>query len=64
MIRLIEAPGDPIECPVFDRRDFGAGEAIVGPAILEQLDTTVLILPGQVGLVDPHGNLTITEDEP
>jgi N-methylhydantoinase A len=34
-----------------------------GPAIVEQMDSTTLILPGQVGRVDEYLNLII-EGEP
>lgn len=36
-----------------------SGDKIVGPAIVEQLDTTILILPDQTALVDSYGNLII-----
>jgi N-methylhydantoinase A len=64
MIRLVDAPRDPVECEVFSRHALAPGQVIVGPAIVEQLDATILILPEQVGAVDPHGNLIITEDQP
>jgi N-methylhydantoinase A len=33
--------------------------ALSGPAVLEQPDTTILIEPGQRGVVDRFGNLVI-----
>lgn len=62
-VRFVQSPGDPVECDVFSRQGLQAGQAISGPAIIEQLDTTILILPGQAGVVDPHGNLIVTESE-
>ena len=39
-------------CPVFDRRHLRFGHALEGPAIVEQMDTTTLILPGMRAAVD------------
>jgi N-methylhydantoinase A len=36
---------------------------ILGPALLEQPDTTIFIEPGLVGTVDNYGNLIITRQE-
>jgi N-methylhydantoinase A len=36
------------------------GEAISGPAIVEQADTTMVVYPGQRAEVDSTGNLVIT----
>jgi len=47
------------EAPVYDRDIFGRGASIDGPAIVEQPDTTVLILPGWRAVVDLLGNLII-----
>jgi N-methylhydantoinase A len=49
------------EATIYARERLGAGARIEGPAILTQLDATTLILPGQIGTVDPRGNLIITE---
>jgi N-methylhydantoinase A len=49
------------EAAIYARERLGAGARIEGPAILTQLDATTLILPGQIGTVDPRGNLIITE---
>lgn len=47
------------ETSIFQRSSLDAGDKIVGPAIVEQLDTTILILPDQTALVDSYGNLII-----
>lgn len=49
------------EAAVFDRLALPVGAVVDGPAILEQPDTTILILPGQRGTVDSFGNLLIEE---
>jgi N-methylhydantoinase A len=50
-------------CPVYDRALLGPGHCLSGPAIVEQMDATTLILPGQVAEVDGYGNLLIMEGE-
>ena len=45
------------------RRDLlTRGQTIAGPAIVEQEDTTTLILPGWSAGIDAIGNLLITRD--
>ncbi len=50
---------DFVECAIFDRASLAAGARIVGPAIVEQMDSTTVIHPGQSAAVDPFGNLVI-----
>jgi N-methylhydantoinase A len=51
--------GDYVSCPVYDRRLLDVGHRIVGPAIIEQMDTTTLLLPSDVCVVDDLRNLVI-----
>lgn len=46
-------------CPVYDREKLGPGHRIQGPAIVEQMDATTVVLPGQTAIVDPHLNIII-----
>lgn len=48
-----------VETPVYNRSDLGAGTAVEGPAIVEQLDSTIVIYPGQRAETDAFGNLII-----
>ncbi|MEO1191855.1 MAG: hydantoinase/oxoprolinase family protein [Pseudomonadota bacterium] len=50
----------PITTRIYHRGDLAAEQRIPGPAIIEQLDTTIPIYPGDVGVLDHHGNLIIT----
>jgi N-methylhydantoinase A len=50
-----------IDCPIFARSSLSAGSLLDGPAIVEQLDTTVVIMPGQIARTDEVGNLLIVE---
>ncbi len=47
------------DVPLFDRSRLGAGATILGPAIVEQMDSTTLVLPGQRATTDEFGNLII-----
>jgi len=44
---------------IYDRAKLLAGNRIPGPAIVSQMDTTTLILPGHTGEVDAVGNILI-----
>ena len=43
----------------YERGRLTAGDVISGPAIIEQLDTTVVVWPEQQARVDAHGNLML-----
>jgi N-methylhydantoinase A len=60
-IRLVEAPGVTVDCLVRARHSVKPGETIAGPAIIEQMDSTSLVLRGQVAVADSSGNLVISE---
>ena len=47
------------ETPVYERARLTAGSILTGPAIVEQYDSTVLILPQQSAETDRLGNLII-----
>ena len=53
--------GDTGSCDtlVYARDDLRAGHRIEGPAIIDQVDTTTVILPGHVARVDAYGNLIV-----
>ena len=51
--------GDATACPVYDRTSLRAGHSLPGPAIVEQLDSTTPIFPGDMAVVDQAGNLII-----
>jgi N-methylhydantoinase A len=57
----IHFQGEKMTCPLYDRTLLAAGSAVSGPAIIEQMDATTFVLPGQQARVDPHGNLIIHE---
>jgi N-methylhydantoinase A len=50
-----------VETPIYDRERLRTGNRIDGPAVIEQMDSTTLILSGQSTVVDPYLNLIIEE---
>lgn len=58
---LYTGPRSPT--PVYRREALLADHVINGPAIIDQLDSTTVILPGQSALTDRFGNLIVTEGE-
>ena len=51
---------DFVETPVYERSNVAVGIPIEGPAIIEQIDTTVVVHPGQSAETDNFGNLLIS----
>ncbi len=45
---------------VYDRADLLPGQVVAGPAIIEQLDATTLVYPGDRAEVTAHGHLRIS----
>ena len=56
-------PHAPVDTPVFDRSRLRPGAELTGPAVVEQLDATTVVHPGDRARVDTHANLTIALDE-
>jgi len=52
--------GGWVETPVYWRDHLPPDLALQGPAIIEQMDTTIVVAPGDLVRVDPTGNLIIT----
>jgi N-methylhydantoinase A len=46
-----------VSCPLYNRDRLAAGNRIAGPAIVEQMDATTLIVPGATATVDLYLNL-------
>jgi N-methylhydantoinase A len=51
--------GGFVECPVYQRDRLRAANRFTGPAIVEQMDATTLVLPGMVATVEPFMNLIL-----
>ncbi|MGI9659274.1 MAG: hydantoinase/oxoprolinase family protein, partial [Gaiellaceae bacterium] len=48
-----------IDSAIVDRDALGAGDVLDGPAIVEELDTTVVVPSGWSATADEHGNLIL-----
>jgi N-methylhydantoinase A len=48
-----------IETPVLERARLRPGLSVSGPVVIEQIDCTTVVEPGQTAIVDAHGNLVI-----
>jgi N-methylhydantoinase A len=57
--RRLWLDGRSVEARVHERASLGHGDRVVGPAIVEQPDTTVLVPGGHVADVDRLGNLLV-----
>lgn len=57
--REIRLRGELVTATVYDRSRLAAGTDIAGPAIVEQMDTTVLVPSGWTATVDPSGSLIL-----
>ena len=51
---------DWVDTAIYDRGALGPGHAFTGPAVVEQMDTTTVVHPGQRATVDTWGNLMIS----
>ena len=51
--------GEDQEASFYDRAKLRAGNRIQGPAVVTEMDSTTLILPGHVGEIDAFGNIII-----
>lgn len=58
MVRFPELP-KAIECPVFDRYALRPGQAIAGPAIIEEMESTTVVGPDSAIRVDNYNNIII-----
>jgi len=57
-VRPVWFDGDaPVDSRVFDRSALHLGHTIPGPAVIDQLDATVLVFPGDTARVDGQRNL-------
>ena len=48
-----------VDCPIYDRVLIPSGAEIAGPAIIEQMDTTTVVLPGQIAHNHAEGHLIL-----
>lgn len=51
--------GGMVDCAVLDRTAMRAGQKFTGPALVEERESTTVVLPGDSVEVSPHGNLLL-----
>lgn len=57
---FFEEYGGWADCDVYDRSVLVSGQCVLGPAIIQQADTTTVLYPGQRAEVDEWGNMIVT----
>jgi N-methylhydantoinase A len=50
----------PLPCPVMSRTDVASNGPVVGPAVIEEADSTTLVFPGECACVDESGIMILT----
>ena len=59
--RSVWFQGQAVKTPIYERSSLVKDQVITGPAIVEQLDSTIVIPPGFQGAVEDLGNLIIEQ---
>jgi len=49
--------------PIFERDLLAAGNVLIGPSIVEQMDATTVVLPGMTARVDAYLNLILSDQD-
>lgn len=55
-------PDKPVKSRIYDRADMRPGQIVSGPAVIEQMDTTTPIYPGDVAEMTSDGHIIIKID--
>jgi len=58
--RPVRFAGAWVDTPVVDRATLGPGSRLAGPAVVTQMDTTLVLEPGDAAEADLVGNLVVT----
>ena len=53
-------PGGRVPCEVVDRHQLRDGERVLGPAVVEETDSTTIVYPGYAALSADHGVLVVS----
>ena len=59
---MFTADGKRVKTPIYDGTPLGAGATIKGPAVIEEVTTTIVIEPGWTATLDASGSYLITRD--
>lgn len=58
--RWVYFNGAFVNTPIYRREDLHVGQRMMGPAIIEQLDTTTVVEPNMMTSIDENGHLVIS----
>jgi N-methylhydantoinase A len=58
---IFDAGGKATKTPIYDGGKLGTGVKIAGPAIIEEVTTTIVIEPGWKAVLDATGSYVITK---
>ena len=61
-VRKLWHGGRHLEAAVYRREEFGQGASVTGPAVIEQPDTTIFLLPGWNAEADRQGTLSLRRE--
>jgi N-methylhydantoinase A len=53
--------GSYVDCPIYERAKLLADNAVKGPAIVEQADSTLVVPPGWTATTESQGRILMTE---
>ena len=59
----VHVGGETVTANVYDRAKLRAGDVVAGPAIVTEMDSTTLVLPGHAAEVHASGSLLINPSE-
>ena len=59
---VFSADGARVRTPIYDGTPLGAGATVHGPAVIEEVTTTIVIEPGWTARLDASGSYLITRD--
>jgi N-methylhydantoinase A len=60
---IFSADGHAVSTPVYDGEQLGAGDELSGPAVIEEITTTIVIDPGWHARLDASGTYVITAQQ-
>jgi N-methylhydantoinase A len=61
--RTLFLDGRHVAAAIYQREDLAYGETLSGPVIIQQEDTTTVVLPAWSATVDALGNLLIARNK-
>jgi N-methylhydantoinase A len=60
--RALWVAGELLDAPVYDRYALRGGDTLAGPAVVEELDSSTVVLPAYTARTDDYGNLLIERE--